>query len=191
MAKIKILIADNSFLIRQGLRAIIEKTNNLILAGEAEKAEGLNEKLMLYNPDGLVFDYSSRYFCVDDIAVIRQYFPMVNILAITSLQSKQAVSNALGKGVMGHLLKDCGKDEIIEAINYTAKGQKFFCGKIIDILTRGEECDSSVILCDGIKLSDREIEIVRLIADGMTTRRIANKLFLSAHTVATHRRNIM
>lgn len=191
MEKVKILIADNSFLIRQGLKSIIEEIKYFQLAGEAEKAEDLNEKLMLTQPQVLIIDYTSAYFCTDDIQVIKENYPNVNILAITTQQPKSVLSKAVKNGVVSHLLKSCGKEEIIEAINYTAKGQKFLCGKIVDIMVYDKKHSSENVSCDGIKLSDREIEVIQLISNGLGNKQIAEKLFISTHTVTTHRKNIM
>ena len=192
MQKIKIVVADNSFLIRRGLCSIIETQKDFKLVGEASKAIDLNEELLLHNPDVLIIDYASAYFCHDDISVIHQCYPSVHILAITNPQTKNVISKAIENGVMSHLLKDCGKEEIIEAINNTGKGEKFFCGKIVDIALKDKETYSSKnISCDGIKLSAREIEIIQLVSHGLGNKQIAEKLFLSVHTVTTHRKNIM
>ncbi|TAL63251.1 MAG: response regulator transcription factor, partial [Bacteroidetes bacterium] len=145
-----------------------------------------------HNPQVLILDYTSLYFSIDDISVIHKEFPAVNIMAITSPQSKNVVSKAMENGIVSHLLKDCGKDEIIEAIYSTAKGQKFFCGKILDIVLKEKDIITSEgVSCDGIKLSAREIEIIQNIAEGLSNKEIAERLFLSVHTVTTHRKNIM
>lgn len=191
MKKVKLVLADNSFLIRQGFKSVIEETDNLELVGEAEKAEDLIEKLLLTQPDVLVIDYASACFCADDITVIKEHFPGLNVLAVTNPQSKPVISMVIKNGVTSHLLKSCGKEEIIEAINFTAKGQKFLCGKIVDVLIHEKKSLPSAVSCDGLKLSEREIQIIQLIADGMANKHIADKLFLSSHTVATHRKNIM
>lgn len=192
MAKIKVLIADNSYLIREGFRSIVTANADLKLVGEADKAENLAEKLLLHSPNVLVIDYSSLYFCIDDIQVIHQQFPEVNILAVTNPQSKIVISKAIENGVLSHLLKDCGKEEIIEAIYNTAKGQKFFCGKILDVILKDKETTAAEkVSCEGIKLSAREIEIIQNVAEGLSNKEIAEKLFLSVHTVTTHRKNIM
>src|ERR1051326_2347839 len=157
MAKIKVLIADNSFLIREGFRSIISDNSDLKLVGEADKSEVLAEKLLLHHPHVLVLDYTSSFFCLDDISVIHEKFPQVNILAVTNPQPKNIISKALENGVMSHLLKDCGRDEIIEAIYSTAKGEKFFCGKIVDgVLKDASTATDGSVSCDGIKLSARE-----------------------------------
>lgn len=192
VAKVKILIADNSFLIREGLRSIITSCNEFKLVGEAEKAEELAEKVLLYNPHVVVIDYASPYFSIDDILTTKQNFPEINILAITNPQSKSVISKAIENGVVSHLLKDCGKEEIIEAIFSTAKAQKFFCGKILDTVLKATEISiSEGVSCDGIKLSAREVEIIQLVAEGMSNKEIAERLFLSVHTITTHRKNIM
>lgn len=192
MGKIKVLIADSSYLIRRGFCSLIKEKRDFSLVGEAQKAEDLNEKLLLYNPDVLIIDYASRYFCMDDLSIIRQCYPEVNILAITYPQSKSTISKALESGVMSHLLKDCGEEEIIEAIYNTYKGQKFLCGKVVDILLRQNTvATSGKVSCDGVKLSEREIEILQLISEGLANKQIADKLFISSHTVMTHRKNLM
>ena len=199
MAKIKILVADNSVLIQEGFRSIINSVKDFKLVGEADKAEVLSEKLLLHQPNVLVIDYASSFFCIDDILVIHQEFPDVNILAITNPQGKSTISKAIENGVVSHLLKDCGKEEIIEALRNTARKQQFFCGKIVDIILSDKTTTSSQaqiksqdkISCEGIKLSAREIEIIQLVADGLTNKEIADKLFLSTHTITTHRKNIM
>ncbi len=194
VSKIKVLIADNSFLIREGLRNVINTNADFKLVGEAEKPEELADKLSLLLPHVLVIDYASLYFCLDDISVIHHQYPQINILAITNPQNKTTIAKAFENGVVSHLLKDCGKEEIAEAIYFTSKGEKFLCGKIVDALLRENVSTakpSSKASCDGIKLSSREIEIIKLVAEGMSNKEIAEKIFLSVHTVTTHRKNIM
>lgn len=192
MTKIKILIADNSYLIREGLRSIISGIKEFKFVGEVEKAEDIAEKILLYQPNVLVIDYTSPFFCIQDLQIIHQKFPATNILAITNPETKTTISQAIENGVVSYLLKDCGKDEIIEAIQNTARGQKFFCGKILDIVIKDKDViPSEKISCDGVKLSSREVEIIQLVAEGMSNKEIADRLFLSVHTITTHRKNIM
>ena len=195
MAKIKILIADSSFLIREGLRTIINENADFRLLGEAEKPEQLFDQLNQLSPHVLIIDYASLYYCLDDIQVIHQQFPKVHILAITNPQENRTITKAFENGVVSHLLKDCGKEEIREALYYTSKGEKFLCGKIVDAVLK-EKNDRFVkpiasVSCEGIKLSSREIEIIKLVASGLSNKEIAEKIFLSVHTITTHRKNIM
>jgi DNA-binding NarL/FixJ family response regulator len=192
MKKIKVLIADNSYLIRRGFCSLIEESKDFLLAGEAETAEDLSEKLMLYSPDVLVIDYASRYFCIDDISVIRECYPEVKILAITYPQPKTVVSKALEYGIISYLWKDCGEEEIVEAIYSTSKNQKFLCSKVVDLLLQKSQFYvPGKVSCEGVKLSEREIEVLQSITEGLANKQIADKLFISSHTVMTHRKNIM
>lgn len=190
--KINVLVADNNFLVRLGLRSVIEEERKFHWLGEVTKAEELNEKLSENKTDVLIIDYASSKFCVDDISIINEYFPKVKILAITYPQTKQNYLSALQSGVISHLLKECSKDEIVEAIYSTCRGEKFFCGKVVDVVFKENETSNvKGVSCDGVKISGREIEIIKLVAEGLSNKEIADKLFLSIHTIATHRKNIM
>jgi len=191
METIKVLIAENSYLIRKGFCSIVNQFRDFSLVGEVESAADLHEKLFLYNPDVLVLDYASPGFCPNDISLVRRNFPEIKILAITELQSKMIISKAIKYGVTGHLLRSCGKDEIIEAIYSTSCGEKFMCGRIVDLILQEDEINLKNVSCDGVKLSEREIQVLQLIAEGLANKHIADKLCISKHTVMTHRKHIM
>ena len=110
--------------------------------------------------------------------------------------TKNNLNKVLQSGITSYLLKDCDKTEILEAVNSTIKGEKFICGKIVSYLTAEKEIvpTNSFIKslgCDGMSVTDREIDIIRGIAEGLSNKLIADKLKLSTHTVNTHRKNIM
>jgi DNA-binding NarL/FixJ family response regulator len=101
---------------------------------------------------------------------------------------------AIKAGVKSYLLKTCDKLEIYEALYATAKGEKFYCSKVLDVIINEPDLGSDKSLsanCDGVSISERESEIIVLIAEGFSNKEIADKLFLSPHTVNTHRKNIM
>lgn len=191
MNPIKVLIAENCYLFRKGFGSLVSQIDDFLLVGEVEKAEDLAKKIIQFDPDVLVIDYTSECFCLNDISSVRRNFPNLNILAITDVQSKIAISKAIEYGVMGHLLKSCGKEEIVESIYCTSSGQKYMCSKIIDLILLEKEAISKNTSCDGIKISDREIQILQLIAEGYANKQIADKLFISKHTVMTHRKHLM
>ena len=121
--------------------------------------------------------------------------PDLKVLAITTYYSQSSVLKAIESGVTGYILKDCGKEEVIDAIKATGKGTNFFCGKIIESIVKENtsyiDVNKVASCCEPVNLSNREIEIVKLIAQGFTNKEIADKLFLSNHTIITHRKNIM
>jgi DNA-binding NarL/FixJ family response regulator len=89
------------------------------------------------------------------------------------------------------LLKDCDQDEIVEAIYKTAAGEQFMCGKIVTSVLDDSTANIASSSCEGLNISEREMEIIKLIAEGLSNKEVADKLFLSTHTVTTHRKNIM
>ncbi len=112
----------------------------------------------------------------------------VSIVAITRKLSAKNIYDALKSGVDSYLIDDCEKPEIIEAIQETNKGNKFYCPQVIDIFSEEKNKEN---LNKSKSLSYREIEVIKLISDGLTNKQIAKKIYLSTHTVNTHRKNIM
>ena len=192
---IKVLIADSCELVRVGLRTVFSQNGNIFVVGEAISGIELSAKIKSTKPDVVVIDYTAADF---DIAVVPdaiQQNKSVKFMAITLIHNGNSIINAMKSGILSHVKKDCGIDEIVDCVTETSKGNKFFCGNLLDII-RKESIDidkitSEAFTCSPVILSDRELEIISLIADGYTNQQVAEKLFLSAHTVNTHRKNIM
>jgi len=195
ISPIKILIADNSLLIREGLKALLADQNHLQVVAEAESSDGLLNPKILKGADVLIIDFTEPDFKPEDIARALIINPKMHVLAISNQISKPYILRAIEAGISSYVLKDCDKDEILEAVNKTNEGKNFFCGKILDVVlvNHTDEADLQNIAscCEPVDISNREMEIIRLIAEGFTNKEIAEKLFLSAHTVNTHRKNIM
>lgn len=190
-----LVIADNSDIVRLGIRSLLSREEEFEIAGEASCDDELFELLSSFEIDVVVLDYTSSNFTVDSIATIRNKFPKVNVLAITPEQNAQVLVDALRAGVTSYVKKDCSFPEIIDAVKETAKGNKFFCGQILETIQEANMDVSDIEMgnfnCDAVVISNRECEIIVLIAEGFTNAQIADKLFLSSHTVNTHRKNIM
>lgn len=190
-----IAIADSSPVFRYGLRKILEAQNKFEIAGEFETGEGLETWLKKNSPDMLVLDCLAPGFSVDTVLACSRLRPTVKMLAITSSHSGQSIVNALRAGIKSYVKKDCSMEEVLEAIEETSRGGTFFCGQILGAI-KAESIDVSDLelahyTCDPILLTEREIEVLTLISEGLTNIQIADKLFLSSHTVNTHRKNIM
>jgi len=186
---IDILIANNNQIVGEGLKTILQSIAGNRVLGIANSIKHLSNKSSKYFPDIIVIDYSSESFGVASIKEIKRIYKDAKILAITDTLPKTTVYKALKNGVDSYLLSDCEKPEIRDAIADTMDGKQFYCGMVIDILAEDSKGDLNG--CSGISLSEREIEIIRLISDGCTNKEIADQLFLSTHTVNTHRKNIM
>ncbi len=191
MEKIKITIADSHFLSRKGLAVLLNENVDFVLLTEALSTSDLLNQSKFYKPDLIIIDYTSVNYSLEGLQQIVKKYPKAKLLAITELQSNEIISKGLKIGVTSHLLKDCDQDEIIEAIYKTAKGEKFICGKIANAVLNEKAATVSEYSCQGMNISDREMEIITLIAEGYSNKEVADKLFLSTHTITTHRKNIM
>lgn len=187
---IKVLLADAQFLSRYGLCCLLADVGEVDLIGEATSEEELIACLQKELPDVLVLDYNQpEHFTLETVMAVRRDFPECRILVISSDSDRGRIYQAIEQEINSFLTKECGEEEIIDAIYATARGEKFFCNNIINhILERsfGKEDD-----CTPTPLTPREVEIVRLIASGLVAKQIAAELELSTHTVYTHRKNIM
>lgn len=194
---IKVLIADKNFLSRVGLELLVGELKGFELVPTVcGDKEDLINQLHLSKPNLLIADFMSLGMSVSELTELTKKFNRTRFMVITELLNKKELNSVLASGVVSFLLKDCDKIEILEAVNSTIKGERFICGKIISILSASPEIvpNNSFIKslgCDGIPVTDREIDIIRGIAEGLSNKLIADKLKLSTHTVNTHRKNIM
>jgi DNA-binding NarL/FixJ family response regulator len=193
--KIKVAVADISFLLCEGIKSLVEHVPAFKWAGSAHTMDTLEEILEKKSPHVLMIDQTATEFA-SSLAFVRDHFPLVQVIAINSSADKDIIGIALDDGATSYLLKECDRNEIIEAIETTAARGKFFCGKITDCLLAGETkpdkaLQRDFVSCQGVRISTRELEIIRLISEGYSTKEIAEMLFLSTHTVTTHRKNIL
>lgn len=190
----RIILADSNELIRLGLRTIICSNSSWEIVGEAKNNEELEEIIHTFGDAVVLIDYSAAGFDISIISKILTKYKNVKFVALTPDQSAQTLVDALKSGVSSYVKKDCEISEIINSLEETYNGNKFFCGQILDTIQRANidvnDIDFDSFSCEPIVLSERENEIIKLIAEGNTNHQIANQLFLSSHTVNTHRKNI-
>ncbi|MBU2061981.1 MAG: response regulator transcription factor [Bacteroidetes bacterium] len=191
----RVVIADSNDLILLGLQSILKSEVKVEIVGEARTNQQLIELLKEFPTDLLIIDYTAIGFEIDIIPQVINTFPSINVLAITPEQSAQTLVHALRSGVTSYIKKDCDTGEIIAAVNETSKGSKFFCGQILETIRKAEinvdDLDFKDFTCEPVVITDRECEIIVLIAEGYTNTQIADKLCLSNHTINTHRKNIL
>lgn len=191
----KIVLADSNDLMRVGLRTVLKTISNVNIVGEARTNEELISQISDFDVNLVLIDYTSNGFDIDVIPKVLSTHSGVRFLAITPDQSAQTLVNALRSGVQSYVKKDCDLGEIIDAVTETGAGKKFFCGQILETIQRASidinDIDLDAFTCEPITLSERESEIIIMIAEGLTNVQIAEQLFLSNHTINTHRKNIM
>ena len=188
-------IADSSALFRLGVRNMVRQVEHLEVVGEASNGDDLIGLVKSFQPSLVIVDFLADGFDIDVVRQIKSICPSSRVLAITAQQSGHTLVNALRAGVDSYIKKDCDLGEVEDAIRETSQGGTFFCGKILERIREEsidvEGLEALPFTCDPIHLSGRETEVLQLIAEGLTNTQVADKLFLSAHTVTTHRKNIM
>lgn len=193
----KVLIADKNYLSRVGAELLISSLKGFeLLPSVITNLEDLSKKVSSSCPDILILDFYSFNLSASDIRSLSRKNKNLKILAITEALSSTEMNNALNSGVNSYLLKECDREEIIEAIIATLNNERFLCGKVTSVLTSVPEVEQTKALirtysCEGFGVTEREIEIIKYIAEGLSNKQIADKLSLSTHTVNTHRKNIM
>ena len=190
-----VILADSNDLIRIGLRTILSAQRDINISGEATNNDELLEQLNAFGASIVIIDYTSPGFDINIVPKVQQKYKRVRFLAITPEQSAQTLVDALRSGITSYVKKDCELSEIVNAVSETARGNKFFCGQILEAIQKANidvnDLDFDSFTCEAVILSERENEIIVLIAEGYTNEQIAEQLFLSKHTVNTHRKNIM
>lgn len=193
--KMSIIIADSNDLTRVGLRSILSTQTSISIVGEASDGIELMNQLNSFDVSMVLIDYTSPGFTIDTISEISSFKKEIKFIAITPEQSAQTLVDALRSGIMSYVKKDCDLSEIVNAVLETRKGNKFFCGQILETIQKAQidvnDLDFDSFTCEAVVLSERENEIIVLIAEGYTNNKIAELLFLSNHTITTHRKNIM
>lgn len=191
MNQVKLHIADANYLTRIGLESIFQSENGVVVVGVTEKSDDLKKNLLENVPEVLLINYQSDGFHSSDVYQTYRLLPGIKVVGITQNCDVETINGLLESGLNGHLLCDCDHDEIMDSVVCTARGEKFFCGKVLEQINVKGNAAKKSFDCDPIVISERELEILQLIAQGLTNKQIAEKIHLSFHTVMTHRKNMM
>jgi DNA-binding NarL/FixJ family response regulator len=187
VATIPVLLADSQFLTRKGISTLIRDMEGYETVAQIEDLDDLSKTIKHYQPKLVILDTSyQRAFLKTTLSSINQY-EALNILAITNDVDNDLIDMLMQLNVKGILTKDCDKEEFMHAIITVAQGDRFYCSKILDIVFEPES--KSDAPCHN--LSKRELEVLSLVVKGYSTTDIANKLYLSVHTISSHRKNIL
>lgn len=192
---INVVIADDNFLVRAGLRSVLTQCDDYQTVAEVTNDAELNDALAVFSVDVVLMDYTAPGFTLNNVNRWFKRAPQLRWLAITGNESGSVMVGALRGGFQSYIRKDCDFHEIIDSIKETYNGSRFFCGKVLDQIRREninvEDLQILEADCNAVVISDRELEVIRYIAEGYTNGEIAERLYLSQHTINTHRKNIM
>ncbi len=190
--KIKVLLADDHKIFRDGVRSILEKEKDLEVVDEAASGKEVLEKIGHIKVDVIVLDIDMGHpNGIDLTEIITRKYPHVKILILSMMGLHDFVIQALEKGAIGFLLKNTGKDEVLTAIRSVAKGDSYFSREVSAIIIEQLHKPNAARNPEDIPISPRETEVLKLIALEHSNPEIAEKLFISIRTVDTHRRNLL
>jgi two-component system response regulator NreC len=190
---IRILLADDHKITRQGLRSLLEKQHDMEVIAETEEGRTAVRLVRELLPDVVIMDVTMPD--LNGIEATRQIvgeFPDVKVIALSMHSDSLFVTEMLRSGASAYLLKDCAFEELARAIHTVTAGKTYLSPSISgvvvdDYLHRLSKADFS----DSRVLTDREREVLQLMAEGKSTKQIALKLHISVKTVETHRRQMM
>ena len=191
---ISILLADDHRIVRQGLRRILEENSRMEVVGEASDGREAVQMALDKEPDVIIMDVAMPHLGgMEAIRQISKRLPAAKVLVLSMYSDESYVVQMLEAGAKGYLLKDSADTDLVEAVLAVSNGKSFFSPLISKILLDEyvRQLQEKGISDRYELLTEREREILQLIAEGMTSREIAELLNLSTSTVDTHRGHIM
>ena len=185
---IRVMLVDDHTMVRRGLAAFLKIFDDLQLAGEAESGEAAIQLCADLLPDVILMDMVMPD--MDGAAAtraIRQQFPQVQVIALTSFKEGDLVKNALEAGAIGYLLKDVSADELVRAIRAAHAGRATLSPEAAQALVETANQPPA----PGLDLTERELEVLALMVEGLNNTQIAGRLSVSSSTIKSHVSNIL
>lgn len=184
---IRIAIAEDHQSLIDGLELLLKYEDDISIVGTANDGEKLLEVVRRKEPNVVITDIRMpKMDGIQATRIIKKEFPHIKVLAFTMFDQDEAVTQMLNAGATGYILKNTSLNEVLTAILTVADGNSYYDGNI-NVKNHGKEKSNSP---KGL-LTQRQKEILSLIAQGKTSREIAEELFIGIHTVDTHRKNMM
>jgi len=189
---INVLIADDHQLLIDGIKTALEEVEDIIVVAEASNGYKVLEKLESGIPvDVILMDINMPLLDgLNCTKMVAKNFPDIKVIALSQYDEKRFVKQMVKNGASGYLLKDTGKDTLVKAIQTVHGGETYYCERLsMRLINQELKMQDTKALFP--KLSKREVEILQLIGKEYSSQKIADKLFISFHTVESHRANLM
>lgn len=193
MEKIKVVVADDHHILLDGLKALLQKQKDIEIAGLYTDGNELFDALPNSKPNIAIVDINMPTIKGDALTrKIKEFYPQVHVIALSMHDDAQHIMEMIEAGVSGYLLKNVNDKELIEAIRLVSDGKMYFSAEVSEtITTMVVRQQKKLEEPDEPRLTEREIEILKLIAQEYSNARIAETLFISERTVETHRKNML
>jgi DNA-binding NarL/FixJ family response regulator len=193
---IRIFLADDHLMVREGIKSIIVKSEDYVVIGEASDGRNALENIDRLKPDVAILDIAMPLMTGIEVArQLKKYSPDIKVIILSQYDDDEYIKELLLIGIDGYILKENASDDLSKALEEVVKGNKYLSPQVTTKVVTGFTPDRSGDRKDVVtrfeQLTNRETEILKLIAEGKTNREIASLLFISEHTVKAHRTNIM
>ncbi len=186
--KIKVILAEDHHVVRTAFAALLTKENDMEVIGEVSNAGDLLEAVERLKPDVLLLDAHMPGGKVITVAqLLHHQHPQVRILVLSAYERSEYVVGLVRAGVMGYVLKHDSSDMLVEAVRVVARGEEWLSPRVADILMKAMRNYNDR---PAAKLTDREVEVLALMAQGYKNDEIANELVITTSTVKNHVRRI-
>lgn len=195
MKPIRLFIADDHQMLLDGMKALLRDVEDIIVVGEASNGSDVLQYLEQHPVDVILMDISMPVMNgIETTSHIVHKYPNVRVIALTMHGERSFISRVLKAGAAGYVLKNTGKQDLLQAIRKVASGGTYISHEVASVMM--EQFMPQAARRNGTgtaasELTKREEEILRLIAQEMTNNEIADRLFISMHTVETHRKNLI
>lgn len=187
---IHVFVADDHPVVRHGIAKIISETSDIAMSGEAERSSEIVDALHQSPTNVLILDLSlAGRGGLDTIKEIKRAYPSLPVLVFSTHAEDQFAIRALQAGASGYLQKSTSSDELVKAIRTLSNGRKYLSSSMMDTLAAYPAVDAQKPSHDG--LSDRELQVLLMIAAGKKAQEIATELILSVRTINTYRARIL
>jgi len=189
---IRILIADDHGVLRAGLRALLNTEPDMEVIGEATDGEEVIHQVSTLNPDVVLMDLSMpKIGGIQATQQLKEKYPDISVLILTVHDDDSLLHEAIRSGASGYILKRAVETELTNAIRSVSRGDLYIHPAMTRALLNNSPISTDVKRSDAATLTHREVDVLRLIAQGCSNRQIATQLTISVRTVESHRANLM
>lgn len=187
---LNLLLVDDHSIVTDGIKALLQNEVDITIKGEAPNGKIALDMLRVLKIDLVLMDIDMPELNgVDTLKVIKKEFAHIKVVMLTMHDEKAMISKLIDLGADGYLLKNSSKAELLTCLRGVANNEKYISSEATSILLQVEE--HKIANSALAQLTERELEIIRLIAEGLSNKEIGEKLFISHRTVDTHRTNLM
>jgi len=190
-SKIRIVIADDHQMFLDGLRSLLSAEKNITIVGQATNGVQVLDILGYEAIDVAVIDITMPEMDgYDTVLEMKKKHPKTKVIILSLHKDETHIGKLLKAGVSGYVIKDRGSEELVKAINLVANGESYWDPEVQSVSLKAMQNKKDDPIGE-VRFTSREEDIMHLIADGLTTKQIAQKLYISGSTVETHRRHLL